>query len=62
MSCLRVFHISGTKLTARFTPCEEGYLAECLEIDVITQGRTLDEALERLKEAVWFHLEAFGGD
>lgn len=62
MSRLRVFHVSGMKLTARLTRCEEGYLAECLEVDAVTQGRTPDDALERLKEAVRFHLEAFGGD
>jgi predicted RNase H-like HicB family nuclease len=33
------------------------YIAECLEIAVVTQGRTLDETVENLKEAVGLHLE-----
>ena len=33
------------------------YTAECLEIAVVTQGRTLDETLENLREAISLHLE-----
>ncbi len=33
------------------------YVAECLEISVVTQGRTLDETIENLQEAVELHLE-----
>ena len=33
------------------------YLAECLEIAVVTQGSTLEETLANLKEAVSLHLE-----
>ncbi len=33
------------------------YVAECLEISVVTQGKTLDETIENLKEAVALHLE-----
>jgi predicted RNase H-like HicB family nuclease len=36
---------------------EKYYVAECLEISVITQGKTLDEAVANLKEAVALHLE-----
>lgn len=36
------------------------YLAECAEIHVVTQGRTLDELVANLREAVGLHLE--GGD
>jgi len=32
------------------------FVAECLEIAVVTQGRTLDEAAEALREAVALHL------
>jgi predicted RNase H-like HicB family nuclease len=32
-------------------------VAECLEIAVVTQGATLDEAVHNLKEAVELHLE-----
>ncbi|RKX71314.1 type II toxin-antitoxin system HicB family antitoxin [candidate division WOR-3 bacterium] len=33
------------------------YIAECLEIAVVTQGKTLDETLSNLQEAVALHLE-----
>jgi len=33
------------------------YVAECLEIGVVTQGRTLDETMANLREAVALHLE-----
>jgi predicted RNase H-like HicB family nuclease len=33
------------------------YVAECLEINVVTQGRTLDETIVNLQEAVALHLE-----
>ena len=36
---------------------EEYYVAECLEISVVTQGKTLDETIVNLKEAVTLHLE-----
>jgi predicted RNase H-like HicB family nuclease len=36
---------------------EKYYVAECLEIPVVTQGKTLDEAVENLREAVALHLE-----
>jgi len=36
---------------------ENYYVAECLEIAVVTQGKTLDETIDNLKEAVALHLE-----
>lgn len=36
---------------------EVGYVAECLEIAVVTQGRTLDETVKHLQEAIALHLE-----
>jgi len=33
------------------------YCARCLNIDVFTQGKTLDEAVKKLREAVSLHLE-----
>lgn len=33
------------------------YVAECLEIAVVTQGKTIDEAVANLQEAVSLHLE-----
>ena len=37
---------------------ESGYVAECMEIPVVTQGSTLDEVTRNLQEAVALHLEA----
>jgi predicted RNase H-like HicB family nuclease len=36
---------------------EAQYVAECLEISVVTQGKTLDETIANLQEAVELHLE-----
>lgn len=36
---------------------ESGYIAECVEIAVVTQGATLDEVTSNLREAVALHLE-----
>ena len=34
-----------------------GFVGECLEVAVVTQGATLDETLENLREAVALHLD-----
>ena len=36
---------------------ESGYVAECLEIEVMTQGMTLDEVSKNLTEVVRLHLK-----
>ena len=36
---------------------ETHYIAECLEVAVVTQGRTIDETIANLQEAVALHLE-----
>jgi predicted RNase H-like HicB family nuclease len=36
---------------------EKYYVAECLELAVVTQGKTLDETVANLNEAVALHLE-----
>jgi predicted RNase H-like HicB family nuclease len=36
---------------------QSGYVAECVEIPVVTQGRALDEVTHSLREAVELHLE-----
>ncbi|HSY04123.1 MAG TPA: type II toxin-antitoxin system HicB family antitoxin [Acidobacteriaceae bacterium] len=35
----------------------EWYVAQCLEVDIASQGETEDEALANLKEALELHLE-----
>ena len=36
---------------------ENYYVAECMGISVVTQGKTLDETIANLQEAVYLHLE-----
>jgi len=36
---------------------ESGYVAECLNLAVVTQGKTLDETVQNLREAIQLHLE-----
>jgi predicted RNase H-like HicB family nuclease len=36
---------------------ESHYIAECVEIAVVTQGKTLDETVKNLQEAVELHLQ-----
>lgn len=36
---------------------QRGYVAECVEISVVTQGDSLDEVVHNLGEAVALHLE-----
>ncbi|MCS7265992.1 MAG: type II toxin-antitoxin system HicB family antitoxin [Armatimonadetes bacterium] len=37
---------------------ERLYVAECIEIPIVTQGETLDELVAKLREAVALHLES----
>lgn len=34
-----------------------GYVAECVEIAVVTQGKTIDDTLKNLQKAVALHLD-----
>jgi predicted RNase H-like HicB family nuclease len=36
---------------------ESGYVAECVEVAVVTQGATIDETVRNLREAVGLALE-----
>ncbi|GIW54744.1 MAG: hypothetical protein KatS3mg082_1148 [Nitrospiraceae bacterium] len=36
---------------------ESQYVAECVEVAVVTQGQTLDETVKNLREAVQLHLQ-----
>lgn len=36
---------------------ESGYVAECVNLAVVTQGKTLDETVQNLREALQLHLE-----
>lgn len=36
---------------------ESTYVARCMELAVVTQGETLDQVVENLRQAVTLHLE-----
>jgi predicted RNase H-like HicB family nuclease len=44
-------------LTATLTPEEGGFVARCLELDVTSEGDSVEEALAMLREAVELYLE-----
>ena len=44
-------------MTATVTRDGDQYVAQCVEVDVASQGDTVEEALAMLKEALELHLE-----
>ena len=48
---------SQRTLTAAVHQEEDWYVAQCLEVDVASQGQTIDEALANLAEAVGLYLD-----
>jgi predicted RNase H-like HicB family nuclease len=50
------------KFTAVITKEEKWYVAHCLELGVVSQGKTIEESQANLKEAVELYLESFGDD
>lgn len=49
------------KLTAAVTHEGPWYVARCLEVEVASQGKTSEEALENLKEALELYFEDVEG-
>lgn len=45
------------RLTSAVTREGDWYVARCLEVEVTSQGQTLDEALANLKEALELYFE-----
>jgi predicted RNase H-like HicB family nuclease len=45
------------RLTAAVTKEGTWYVAQCLEVDVASQGETVEEALANLREALTLHFE-----
>ena len=45
------------KVTAAVTHEDPWYVARCLEVEVASQGKTAEEALENLKEALELYFE-----
>lgn len=50
------------KFTAVITREENWYVAHCVELGVVSQGKTIEQAQANLKEAVELYLESFGKD
>ncbi len=48
--------MSGRTLTAAVHQEEDWYVAQCLEVDVASQGQSIHEALANLAEAVSLYL------
>ncbi len=50
----------SSKFTAIITREENWYVGHCLELGVVSQGKTIEQAQVNLKEAVELYLESFG--
>ncbi len=48
------------KLTAIIKKGEKLYVALCPELDVVSQGKTVEEAIKNLREAIELHIEVIG--
>lgn len=48
------------EFTAIIRKGEEQFVALCPEVDVVSQGYTIEKALENLKEAVELYIEEMG--
>ena len=48
------------RFTAVITREEKWYVAHCVELGVVSQGKTIEQAQANLKEAVELYLESFG--
>ena len=48
------------KFTAVIIKEGKWYVAHCVELGVVSQGKTIENAQENLKEAVELYLESFG--
>ena len=48
---------STVQLTASVVQEGEWFVARCVEVDVVSQGRSVEEALDALREALELYLE-----
>lgn len=48
------------RFTALITREGKWYVSHCIELGVVSQGNTIEEAQANLKEAVELYLESFG--
>ncbi len=47
----------GMRLTAAISKVGDWYVAQCLEVDVASQGRSVEEARDNLAEALELYFE-----
>lgn len=52
--------MENRRFTAVVTRDGKWYVARCMELDVTSQGKTIEEVQANLKEAVELYLESFG--
>ena len=61
---LRDFMSNKEKKTYTFSGVfiKEGdwYVAKCFELDVVSQGRTMEEAFKNIQEAIMLYIDSFG--
>ena len=50
------------RCTAVITKEGKFYVAHCIELGVVSQGKTIEEAQANLKEAVELYIDSFGGE
>jgi predicted RNase H-like HicB family nuclease len=50
------------RFTAVITKEERWYVGHCVELGVVSQGKTIEETQVNLREAVELYLESFGVD
>jgi predicted RNase H-like HicB family nuclease len=48
------------RFTAVITKEEKWYVTRCVELGVVSQGKTIAEAQDNLREAVELYVESFG--
>jgi predicted RNase H-like HicB family nuclease len=57
---VRAVNAAAVSIKARIAKEGDWYVARCLKPDVVSQGRTIEEARANLKEAVNLYLDSFG--
>lgn len=50
------------RLNAVITRDDKFFVAHCIELGVVSQGKSIEEAQANLKEAVELYIESFGTD
>jgi predicted RNase H-like HicB family nuclease len=50
------------RLTAVITREDPWFVANCIDLGVVSQGKTIEEAQANLREAVELYLESFGAE